>query len=64
MYAEALMHAAATASNDDQSKPDTDERVRHVTRLETMTGAAEYITVLEHALSVIADMPMEVSRIP
>jgi hypothetical protein len=44
--AERLIHAAATAANDDYSKPGTIERSRSTSRINTMLEAADELTAL------------------
>jgi hypothetical protein len=47
---ERLRLAIATASNDDDSKPGDDKRLRHVARIDTMSEAADRISALGREL--------------
>lgn len=45
-----LRHAIVTASNDDYTRPGTQERQRHVARIDAMAAAADFLMELaDHA---------------
>jgi len=52
---EALRRAIQTASNDDLSKPRSDERLRHVARLAAMGDAIEEIERMQEHLRAVHD---------